>query len=339
MRKKIISVFVILLLFVLILYSLGHASFSETEDSVSKSGFYFDTIIKVTINEADCEAYLDECFALADKYEKMLSTTIPDSDISRINAANGSPVLVCDDTIELLSDGLSYCALSDGNFDITIGKLSSLWDFSNNTGTIPAEDEITAALATVDYHNIVMDGNYVSVKNGSSIDLGGIAKGFIADKMKAYLNENGITNGIINLGGNVLTLGKKEDGSYYKIGIQKPFSDTGTALAAVSITDKTVVSSGVYERYFKKDGKLYHHILNPKNGYPYENDLIGVTIICDRSIDGDGLSTTCFSLGLDGGMALIESLPDTEAIFITDDNELHTSSGIGSDIPLELLDE
>lgn len=138
---------------------------------------------------------------------------------------------------------------------------------------------------------------------------------------------------MINLGGNVLTLGDKPDGSNYNIGIQKPFSDDGTAIASVEVSDETVVSSGVYERYFYVGDNFYHHILNPKTGYPYDNNLLGVTIICPKSVDGDGLSTTCFALGLEDGMKLIESLDDTEAIFITDDYELHTTSGIGSNIP------
>lgn len=127
----------------------------------------------------------------------------------------------------------------------------------------------------------------------------------------------------INLGGNVLTLGDKPDGSNYNIGIQKPFSDDGTAIASVEVSDETVVSSGVYERYFYVGDNFYHHILNPKTGYPYDNNLLGVTIICPKSVDGDGLSTTCFALGLEDGMKLIESLDDTEAIFITD--QLRTS--------------
>ena len=135
-----------------------------------------------------------------------------------------------------------------------------------------------------------------------------------------------------------MTLGPKKDGSDYKIGIQKPFAENGEALAAVSIQDATVVSSGVYERYFKKDGILYHHILNPKDGYPYQNDLTSVTIVCKNSVDGDGLSTVCFSLGLTDGMKLIESLPDTEAVFITNNNQIHTSSGIGTTIPFEVLE-
>ena len=339
MRKKLFSILG-MIIFILFLCFLGRNGISkETDDSVSKSGFYFDTIITVTLYDTTDESYLDHCFALAEKYENLLSATKPDSDISKINAANSTSVTVSDETITLLKKGISYCDLSEGKFDITIGNLSSLWDFSHNEGTIPDEAAIKDAIATTDYHNIIIEGNTVTLANPSSaIDLGGIAKGYIADEMKQYLNKEGITSGTINLGGNVLTLGPKKDGSDYKIGIQKPFAENGEALAAVSIQDATVVSSGVYERYFKKDGILYHHILNPKDGYPYQNDLTSVTIVCKNSVDGDGLSTVCFSLGLTDGMKLIESLPDTEAVFITNDNQIHTSSGIGTTIPFEVLE-
>ena len=340
MRKKILSVLGILVFAGLIYGVYRNSSVEETDTSISKTGFYFDTVIKITLYNSDDADYLDGCFALADKYENLLSATIESSDVSKINAANGSPVTVSPETAELIREGIDYGTLSSGQFDITIGKLSSLWDFSENPGIVPDADAIASAVSTINYQNITVSGNTVTLNDpDEAIALGGIAKGFIADKMKAYLNENGITSGIINLGGNVLIIGPKEDGSDYRIGIQKPFSDTGTALATVSIPDGTVVSSGVYERYFKKDGVLYHHLLNPKTGYPYENDLTGVTIICSRSVDGDGLSTTCFSLGLEDGMKLIESLPDTEAIFITSDGELHTSSGIGTTIPFQMMQE
>lgn len=340
MRKKILSVLGILVFAELIYGVYRNSSVEETDTSISKTGFYFDTVIKITLYNSDDADYLDGCFALADKYENLLSATIESSDVSKINAANGSPVTVSPETAELIREGIDYGTLSSGQFDITIGKLSSLWDFSENPGIVPDADAIVSAVSTIHYQNITVSGNTVTLNDpDAAIDLGGIAKGFIADKMKAYLNENGITSGIINLGGNVLIIGPKEDGSDYRIGIQKPFSDTGTALATVSIPDGTVVSSGVYERYFKKDGVLYHHLLNPKTGYPYENDLTGVTIICSRSVDGDGLSTTCFSLGLEDGMKLIESLPDTEAIFITSDGELHTSSGVGTTIPFQMMQE
>ena len=219
-----------------------------------------------------------------------------------------------------------------------------MWDFSTkalldetDASMIPSDEDIQSALKTVDYHAVVVDGTTVTLTDpDAKIDLGGIAKGYIADRMKDYLNENGATSGIINLGGNVLCLGTKADGSAYSIGLQRPFDENGSLIAAVHVTDETVVSSGVYERSFEVNGKLYHHILDTATGYPYDNGLLGVTIITDESVDGDGLSTTCFALGLKDGMALIESLSDTEAIFITDDYELHASSGIGSRIPCDV---
>lgn len=308
---------------------------------VSKSGFYFNTIITVTIYEDIDEEILNECFTLASHYENLFSNTIPESDISLINAAGGAPVFVHDETISLLEKGIAYGNLSDGKFDITIGKLSDLWDISTkalleetDSSMIPEPSEIMTAIDTIDYRNIYIEGNKVKLLDpNSKLDLGGIAKGYIADQMKEFLNEKGITKGFINLGGNFLALGPKENGDAYTVGIQKPFDTDGTAIATIKVTNETVVSSGIYERYFSVDDKFYHHILDTSTGYPYQNHLLEVTIITEHSVDGDALSTTCFSLGLTEGMDLIESLPGTEAIFITDDYELHTSSGIGTDIP------
>lgn len=311
---------------------------AKKTEPITKTGFYFDTFITLTIYDSSQESLLDDCLSLADHYEQLFSATIEKSDVSRINQAKGEPVVVEDETIELIKKGLTYCDLSKGGFDLTIGNVSSLWNFSQNDGALPDPDRLAAAVSTVDYKNIIIENNEVRLANpDSAIDLGGIAKGYIADRMKEYLKQNGVTEGSVNLGGNVLCIGPKSDGSPYRIGIQKPFDEQGTAAAVVEVTDETVVSSGIYERFITVDGKLYHHILNPADGYPYENDLLGVTIICQDSVDGDGLSTVCFSLGLEQGMELIERLPDTEAVFITKDNKLHCSSGIGDRIPFEEL--
>ena len=343
--KKYLKHLSLLLILCMLSASLSGCSLPSSEQTISKSGFYFNTVIQITLYKSSYESLLEDCFSLADTYESYFSNTVSDSDISNINNADGTFVEVHDETIELLKKGIYYGDLSDGNFDITIGKLSDLWNFSTYAlldevpeSAVPTDDEIQEALKTVDYKGVTIDGNKVALSNpDSKLDLGGIAKGFIADKMKAYLEENGVESGMINLGGNVLTLGKKADGSSYTIGIQKPFSEDGEAIASVEVADKTVVSSGVYERYYEIGDKFYHHILNPHTGYPYGNHLLGVTIICDDSVDGDGLSTTCFTLGLEDGMALIESLVDVEAIFITDDYELHTSSGMGTTIPYQAL--
>lgn len=311
---------------------------AASQEPISKTGFYFNTVITITLYDTKQEELLEDCFSLAGTYEKMFSATIDSSDISKINQANGQPVVVSDETIQLLQKGLEYGALSEGRFDITIGKLSSLWNFSENEGVVPDASDIAEAVSAIDYRNVKIDGNQVSLANpDAAIDLGGIAKGYIADQMKEYLVEQGVTSGTINLGGNVLVIGKKTNDMPFNIGIQKPFDPEGSSMAVVKINDMTVVSSGVYERCFTADDKLYHHILDTSTGYPYDNGLLGVSIICRDSVDGDGLSTTCFSLGLDKGMELVESLEDTEAIFITSDYELHTSSGIGKEIPFELM--
>ncbi len=305
---------------------------------LQQSGFYFDTIITITLYDQSKTDELKHCFELAELYENYFSAKISTSDISKINAAAGKPVLVHDETAELLKKGLHYCRLSGGKFDITIGKLTSLWDFHSESPQIPDAAAIADAVSTIDYRNVILNGNEVTLTNkDAALDLGGIAKGYIADKMKEYLLSRGITSGLINLGGNVLAIGSKDNGDAYTIGLQKPFDETGSPIASIQLKDQTAVTSGIYERAFEQNGTLYHHILDTDTGYPYDNGLLSVSIICPYSADGDGLSTACFSLGLKDGMELIESLDHTEAVFITSDYELHCSSGIGTDIPLQKI--
>ena len=304
--------------------SLAGCSKSISSEPISTQAILFDTVISIELYGTTDQTLLTECIHICENYEQTLSRTIETSEISQINHSGGTPVTVSAETADLIQKGLEYGDLSGGKFDITIAPLSELWDFKNNTGTIPAQDAIDEAKSHVNYKNVKLENQTVTLTDPkAAIDLGGIAKGYIADQLKSYLTGQGVEYGIISLGGNVLTIGGKPDGAAYNIGVQKPFDEQNTAITSVQVKDKSVVSSGVYERYFKTDGKLYHHILNPSTGYPYDNNLLGVTIISDRSVDGDGLSTTCFALGLDEGMALINRLDDVDAIFITDDYQLH----------------
>ena len=313
------------------LFLLSGCALPKETTPISRSGFYFDTVITITVYEEKDAPTLDACFALADRYEHLFSTKIPESDVARINAAEGTPVTVDPETVDLLNTALSYAKLSDGVFDPTIGALSSLWDFQADEPVLPDPVNIDAALSTVDYREVIVDEKASTVqllRPGAAIDLGGIAKGYIADRMKETLIEDGVTSAIINLGGNVLVLGEKPDGSAYKVGIQYPFQPEGTAIETLEVKDQSLVSSGCYERYMTIDGILYHHILNTETGWPVDNDLLGVTILSSRSVDGDALSTICYAMGLTDGMALIESLPDTEAVFIKKDETLVPSSGL-----------
>ena len=326
---------------VLLLFLLGAACMAgcqQKKEPVTKHGFYFDTVIQITLYDDSKEALIDDCFAMAEAFQKRISKTEKGSDIYEINHANGASVFVSEDTLALLEISKKYESLSGGSFDITIGALADLWDITNNPGDLPSQEAITEALSTTGIENIKISGNQVTLNNPDTrLELGGVAKGYMADQMKEYLNAQGIQEGFINLGGNVLLLGPKSSKEPYAIGIQKPFSPEGTPMFTVKPMDGSVVSSGVYQRYFEKDGRIYHHILDPSTGYPYENGLLSVTILCPSSADGDALSTTCFSLGLEQGMALVEELEDTEAVFITDTYELVFSSGMGEDIPYEVL--
>lgn len=238
-------------------------------------------------------------------------------------------IAVSDDLGELIEKGLYYSKLSEGGFDITIDPVSRLWDFSSGKGTVPERAVIRQNLELVDYQKLHITGGYVEFERpGMGLDLGGIAKGYIADRLKEYLQENGVTSGMVNLGGNVLCIGRKPDKEQFHIGIQQPFADRNETIAAINAEDVSVVSSGIYERYIEaEDGTLYHHILNPKTGYSYENNLIGVTIVSEKSVDGDGLSTTVFALGLEEGLQLVNSLDGVEAVFITKEEQLCYSEG------------
>lgn len=328
---------------VLLLNFIFLSGCSKAEEPISKTGIYFDTVITITLYNSAYEEQLAHCFVMAEEYENLFSAQKEGSEIYTLNHSKGEAVTVSAETIALLQKGIYYSALSEGRFDLTVGSLSSLWDFSEESEhKIPSSGEISDALATVDYRSLVIDeaSSTARLTNPSAaVDLGGIAKGYIADQMKAYLLSEGITSGLINLGGNVLAVGPKDgDVSTYSIAIQDPFSSSGEAIASVKITDQSVVTSGTYQRYFDVDGKRYHHILDLSTGYPSDNGLSSVTIIADESLLCDALSTTVFLMGLSDGLSYVESLDGVEAIFITEDGAIQTTSGMGKTIPFSVVE-
>ena len=287
----------------------------------TRTGFYLNTVISITLYGTGREELFEGCMEMADSYEHMLSRTIEGSDVWNINHSDGMPVTVHDETRDLLNIALSYAEMSQGLVDPTIGTLSSLWNFGeDNQGTVTSEDAISEALSHVNYRNIIIEGNQVTLKDPQAmIDLGFIAKGYIADRMKEYLIANNVKSAVISLGGNVLTIGRRPDHTPFKVGIQKPFADAGTSVLILDVQDRSLVSSGSYERFFLKEDVLYHHILSTSDGYPADSGLSGVTIISERSVDGDALSTYCFILGYEKGKKLIDSLQGVEAVFISED--------------------
>lgn len=322
---------------------------SESQEPISTTAIKLNTAVTVTIYDSQDRNLLTECMNLCDKYEKIFSRTASDSELYKLNHRQLTPVdgtdntyQVSDSLAELIQKGLYYSELSDGAFDIAIEPLTSLWDFTAEDPQVPEDSLIQNALSKCDYHNISVggkDNNEITLKtDDTAIELGAIAKGYIADRLKEYLISQDVKSAIINLGGNVLCIGGKPDDSSFKIGIQKPFADRSETIAVMDIKDKSVVSSGVYERCFEQDGTLYHHLLNPKTGYPYDNGLIAVTIISDQSVDGDALSTTCFALGLEDGLKLAESLDDVQAFFVTSDYAIHYTKDFQKEITVTETD-
>ena len=320
---------ILLIINLLLIISLFSGCTKFTNNQINVSGQYFDTAVSITIYGGTKDV-ADKCKDICSKYENMFSNKIDSSEISmiNINSAKGNWTSVSNETLELIKKGIEFGNISNGLFDITIGEVSQLWDFKDGNN-LPDPATIKEKISNVNYKNIEIDGNNVRLSNpNAKLDLGGIAKGYIADKLKEYLLSQNIDSALINLGGNVLLVGSKLDGSNFRIGIQKPFEESGETILVVNTHDKSIVTSGTYERYFYKDNKLYHHILDTHTGYPVENDLCSVTIISDSSMMGDGLSTTAFLMGLNDGLNYIESLENTEAIFIDKDLKIHTTSGL-----------
>lgn len=291
----------------------------------SLDAFLFDTIVSV---QATCS---DTLMKQVEKrlvyFENIFSKTVAGSDVDLINTAAGDPIEVHPETAEVINAALQFSEASDGLFDITIGGVVALWDFKE--GVVPSEEDLAAALAHVGYHNIVLEGTTVQLTDPlTQIDLGAIAKGYIADDIAALLRENGCESALINLGGNTYALGTKPDGSLWNVGLQDPNEAHGATFGSVRVQDKSVVASGINERSFEKDGVRYHHLLDPRTGMPANNGLASVTIVSDSSLEGDASTTTCFLMGGTEGTNFVQAHDGIEAIFMATDGTRTQTAGI-----------
>ncbi|MGB3366300.1 MAG: FAD:protein FMN transferase [Acidaminobacteraceae bacterium] len=323
--------FKLITLFLLtIILTTSCTSKADPNQKISRTGLEIGTVVSITLYDTEDESIMDGAFEILNEIDNEFSLSIESSTLNKINQnASIAPVEINDDITQVIESSLYYSELSDGLFDISIEPLVSLWGIGSENARVPSQDEINSALIKINYNNIVLDKNTVFFDSESTkLDFGAIAKGFAADKIVNYLKDNGINRAIISLGGNVYALGTKSEDSTWRIGIQNPNEDRGDIIGSLSVSDKSVVTSGLYERYFEENGIRYHHILNTSDGYPIDNELLGVSIISDRSIDGDALSTITFILGVDEGMKLIESLDQIDAIFVTKDSKVYSTSGV-----------
>ena len=288
-------------------------------------GFYFDTVVTVTLYGAE-EGVLDDLWALCSRYENLLSKTIPTSDVSRINDANGQPVTVDPETWEILRRAKDISAMTDGAFSVTIAPISAMWDFTGGTNRMPTEEARIAALPLVDDQKITLgEGNTVTLPAGMMIDLGGIAKGYIADAAAEMLKDR-VYGAALSFGGNVYVLGNKPDGSVFRVGLQDPTQMTGVYMAVVGTKDNSIVTSGTYERFFEVDGVRYHHILDPRTGLSSTSDLSSATFIMTSSMDADALATACIVMGSEWSLNFAKQ-HDLDAVFITTDGKVLVTEG------------
>ncbi len=309
--------------------ALSMAACSSAEASKQSAvGFYLDTVVMLTAYVDDAQV-LNDALEECGRYEKLLSRTIEGSDVWRLNHAGGRPVTVSSDTLEILDCARRVSALSGGAFDATIAPVSTLWDFTSGAAVLPDADALAEAAARVDYTRVEIAGDEVTLPEDMMLDLGGIAKGYIADAIKGYLVGRGVESAVLSFGGNVVCIGLKPGGKPWKVGIQDIDKPTGEYMLVSKNFGGSTVTSGIYERGFDLDGVRYHHILDPVTGWPVQNELASVTIFSDSSMWGDALATAAFALGNGEGTALIEGIEGVEAVFIARDRTVTATSGAG----------
>lgn len=356
---KIKTLIIILITLITVSLTSCNEKINSDDYDIARQSYYLylDTVSTVTVEYLKSDKTTDEVNRDLNNINKILlniekefsieqtlymaSNGILESTLMKVNNASGkNKVNVSDEFIHVLSLAQDIYKLSDGGFDPSIGPLTRLWDISGKTELsedeiiIPTKSEINNVLDLVDYNNVEIDTNSNTVylsKEGMMLDLGGIAKGYAADKVMEYLKQLGYTYISVNLGGNLLLYGSSK--IYESLGkkvysyIQNPF-DTNTTIIQTDITNVSIVTSGIYERYIEKDDIKFHHILDPKTGYPIDNELVMVTIIGSNSCMSDGLSTGVFSLGLERGIELIKSCEEYSAFFVTKDNIIYSVGNI-----------
>lgn len=347
-----LSVIIFLAAFLLVT-SFSFVSCSQKE--AIRTEFAFDTVCTVNAYEYGTKQLQDTLFARLQVLESLLSAHIPTSDISRINDLAGiAPVVVSEETLFVLKNAYDYAEKTNGAYDPTIGPLVSLWNIKEKQqkyyellgnadvlevqdSLVPSTEEITKVLPLVDYTKLHLDFESKTAfleEKGMKLDVGGIAKGYAADQLVQILRDSNVKQAIVDLGGNVFAMGSKKNGADYRIGIKNPKDPEIKTVVVLKIKNQTVVTSGVYERFFIENGIRYHHILNPKTGYPVQNDLLSYTIVGDSSLVADVLSTACFVLGNEKALELLSSESNFAGLSISNDMTMSVTLNM-----LQLIDE
>ena len=315
---------------VLIIFLSGCAGRQQGEVQ-SETRLLLDTYCTITIHGEVGQELLDEAFELCAELESLFSITVEGSDVWQINHNPGQFILINTHTLEVINAGLEFGELSGGMFDIALGRLTRLWNFGSGLKFIPSEEEIATALGAGSFKNInvTADKNIVWIEppdggnDGVWIDLGAIAKGYIGDQIAGLLIERGVSGALIDLGGDVVTVGNRPDGNPWRVAVRKPFGESNEMLGVLEVTGVSVISSGTYERRFDIDGVGYHHILDPRTGMPADSDVISATVKTENALTGEWLSTLAVLLGSEKIPEYFEKTPGfIGAVLVLENGEL-----------------
>lgn len=299
---------------------------AEESEAHSTELFAMDTVMSLTAYGQQAESALQAAAEEIERLDALFSISSEEGDILALNQ-NGVGT-VSDDTAALLSEAIAVSEQTGGLFDCTIAPVMQAWGFTSGEYRIPDPQELQQLLGNVDYTRIQLDGKQVTLADGMQIDLGGIAKGYTSDRLMEQFADEGVTSALVSLGGNVQVLGHKPDGSLWRVAIQDP-TDTSNNFAVVEVADKAVITSGGYQRYFEQDGKHYHHIIDPRTGYPADSGLTSVTIVSGDGTLADGLSTSLFIMGKEQAVAFWQAhREDFDAILVTADGTVTITEGL-----------
>ncbi|MCK9438170.1 MAG: FAD:protein FMN transferase [Synergistaceae bacterium] len=317
------------LILIIFLYSANRDNGSRSLQKAQRESYRLGTIVRITLYGDDSKKLnnvLDLSMKEIERLENLLSVNIPSSDVSLVNRASGEyPVKVSEEAGSLLERAIEWSERTGGAFDPTVGKIVKLWGIGTESAAVPDPEQLKEAVDMTDFRKVSVlhevNGTFVQTAKGQRIDLGGIAKGYITEKVKALLINEGVSSALIDLGGNIAVFGSSPKPGKWKLGLQHPFMPRGEYFGIAEVSDVSVVTSGAYERYFESGGIRYHHIFDTATGYPALSDLASVTIISEDSTDADALSTALFVMGFERGISLLRELKNVEAVLVAKKTE------------------
>lgn len=334
-----IKIFALISFLSITLTGCGGLLGSRQVETYSKDYFALDTHINLRVDDhKDGKAIIKMAIEKIKELENKMSISIKESDVYKINKMSGiAPVKVSEETFYVIKKAIDYSMLTDGIFDITLYPIIKLWDINSYTSEVPGEAEILDRLKLVNYKKVSLNEEKREVfleQEGMMIDLGGIAKGYIGDQILELLKSKGVEHAIINLGGDVLVIGSRVDGTPWRVGVADPrLSRTSNQhFAVIKAVEQTVITSGDYERFledtYEQTGIRYHHIFDPETGYPSAYGISSVTIVSEHAIDADALATALFNMTMEEGAKLINELDGFEALIVDENMELLKTDGM-----------